>query len=864
LALDLLARPISSYNPAPFRRQGFWGRITMTTDVSVPTIDQYEKLASFYLGRHYDLEAKQQRDSLLMYDAKDLCTHAMCVGMTGSGKTGLCLSLLEEAALDGLPVICVDPKGDLSNLLLTFPELRPEDFQPWLDPGQAARKGIGIEQLADETANSWRAGLASWGISPDRIRRFQEGSDVCVYTPGSQAGMPLTVLRSFDAPPAQLLEDGDAFRERITDCASGLLALMGVPADPLRSPPHILLASILEQRWRAGQDVAIADLVGLIQRPPIQRVGVLDLEAFMPASERTALAMQLNNLLASPAFAGWLEGEPLSIERLLYTAEGQPRVSILSIAHLNDSERMFFLTILLGELLAWVRTQSGTSSLRALFYMDEVAGYFPPVANPPTKPPMLTLLKQARAFGLGITLATQNPVDLDYKGLSNIGTWFIGRLQTERDKARVLDGLEGAALQAGSGFDRRDMERLLSALGNRVFLMNNVHNTEPTLFQTRWAMSFLAGPLARGQIAQLMAARKQRAKSSAAAPSEVDDSAAAGDPATESPTVLSGAASDQRAILPPELTEWFVASERPVSLGYRGVYRPALFAKAAAHYVRAAAKVDLWRDCYCLLTDDISPDTDAWQASLWLTAAPEVLSDPESGIEFSLLPPGVTSAGLKKIGAQLKDHIYRHHPLQLYRSPLLKQFASPGTSQGEARVELGQQLRELRDRETDRIRNRYGSKFKSLENKIYTAQERVEREKSMLKQTSLSSVINLGTTVLGTFLGNKVSSRSMTSKTGSLLRGASQAAKKKSDAGRAEEALMRLQEELRQLEQDAQSEIDQLAEVYDVHRLELEVVSVPMRKADFNSKPLVLVWLPWEIGPTGECEPLFELELAEP
>jgi hypothetical protein len=387
--------------------------------------------------------------------------------------------------------------------------------------------------------------------------------------------------------------------------------------------------------------------------------------------------------------------------------------------------------------------------------------------------------------------------------------------------------------------------------------MNNVHNSEPTLFQTRWAMSFLAGPLARGQITQLMAERKQRSESPAGGD-------AAREPASDNPTASSQATSDQRATLPPELADRFVVAERPVSPGYRGVYRPALFAQAAAHYVRASANVDLWRDCYCLLTGELSPDSSTWQASLWLAEPPETGTDPQSGIGFAPLPTGVTSAGLKKLDSQLKDHMYRHHPLELYRSPLLKQFASPGSSQGEARVQLGQQLRELRDRETERIRNRYASKFKSLENKIYTAQERVEREKAMLKQTSLSSVINLGTTVLGTFLGNKVSSRSMTTKTGSLLRGASQAAKKKSDAGRAEEALMRLQEELQQLEFDAQSEIDQLAEVYDVHRLELEVVPVPMRKTDFNSKPLVLFWLPWEIGPAGESEPLFELEIAEP
>src|SRR5690606_12942136 len=215
------------------------------------------------------------------------------------------------------------------------------------------------------------------------------------------------------------------------------------------------------------------------------RVGVVDLDTFFPAKDRLALGMKLNNLLASPSFASWLAGEPLDVQRLLYTADGKPRLSILSIAHLSESERMFFVTILLNEVVAWMRTQPGTGSLRAIVYMDEVFGYFPPTANPPSKRPMLTLMKQARAYGVGCVLATQNPVDLDYKGLSNAGTWFLGRLQTERDKLRVLEGLEGASAAAGASFNRQQMEALLASLGNRVFLMNNVHEDQPVLFQDR-------------------------------------------------------------------------------------------------------------------------------------------------------------------------------------------------------------------------------------------------------------------------------------------------------------------------------------------------------------------------------------------
>jgi hypothetical protein len=468
----------------------------------------FEQLGVFYLGRRYDVDASRPTDELLLYDSKDLCTHAVCVGMTGSGKTGLCLALLEEAAIDGIPALIIDPKGDLGNLLLTFPQLRGEDFEPWIDPAEASRVGQPPAEYAAAIANRWQKGLAEWSQDGQRIQRFRESADVAIYTPGSTAGLPLTVLRSFHVPPPAVLQDAEAFREAVSTTAASLLGLLGLNADPLRSREHILVATILDRTWRGGTDLDMPGLIRAIQSPPFEQLGLVDLETAYPAKDRFELAMLLNNLLASPAYAAWLEGEPLDIQRLLYTPEGKPRLSILSIAHLSERERMFFVTILLNEVIAWMRTQSGTSSLRALLYMDEVFGYFPPTANPPSKTPMLTLMKQARAYGLGVVLATQNPVDLDYKGLSNAGTWLLGRLQTERDKQRVLDGLEGASTAAGAAFDRRKLERTLSGLGNRVFLMNNVHEDEPVVFQTRWALSYLRGPLTRDQISQLMAGRK--------------------------------------------------------------------------------------------------------------------------------------------------------------------------------------------------------------------------------------------------------------------------------------------------------------------------------------------------------------------
>jgi hypothetical protein len=483
----------------PKKKQTTTGTGSSTADAA-----EFEKLGVLYLGRPYDLAAKQAKPGWLLYDSKDLVTHAVCVGMTGSGKTGLCVGLLEEAAIDGIPAIVIDPKGDLANLLLTFPQLRGEDFAPWINEDDARKKGLSAADFAAQQAALWEKGLGDWGQSGERIKKMRDAADFAVYTPGSNAGLPVSILKSFAAPSAELLDDAELLRERIGTTVTSLLGLIGVEADPIKSREHILLSSILDSAWRAGRDLDLPALIHQIQTPPMTKVGVLDVESFFPSKERFALAMQLNNLLAAPGFAAWMEGEALDVGRMLYGPSGKPRIAIFSIAHLNDAERMFFVSLLLNQTLGWVRGQSGTTSLRAILYMDEIFGYFPPVANPPSKAPLLTLLKQARAFGLGVVLATQNPVDLDYKGLANTGTWFIGRLQTERDKARVMEGLEGAAASSGKKFDRRQMEQILAGLGNRVFLLNNVHEDAPEVFQTRWTLSYLRGPLTRTQIKQLM------------------------------------------------------------------------------------------------------------------------------------------------------------------------------------------------------------------------------------------------------------------------------------------------------------------------------------------------------------------------
>ncbi|MGB7327754.1 MAG: ATP-binding protein [Rubripirellula sp.] len=811
--------------------------------MTAPSPEVFEKLASFYLGKHYDLSSGKLQDDLLMYDAKDLCTHAMCVGMTGSGKTGLCLSLLEEAAIDGIPAICVDPKGDLANLLLAFPEMRPADFKPWLEPSDAVRKGKTLDELATDTAATWKKGLASWGQTPERVQRFKDAVDIAVYTPGSNTGLPLTVLKSFDAPPKEVLDDSDAMRERVTGAASGLLTLLGIEADPLLSREHILISSIFDHCWREGRDVSIGDLIGLIQSPPITRVGVLDLDSFMSSTDRSKLAMTLNNLLASPAFSTWLEGERLSIQRLLYTAEGKPRLSILSIAHLSDTERMFFVTILLNELLAWMRTQSGTSSLRAMFYMDEVAGYFPPVKNPPTKPPMLTLLKQARAFGLGITLATQNPVDLDYKGLSNIGTWFLGRLQTERDKARVLEGLEGASVQSGQPFDRGKMEQMLASLGNRVFLMNNVHDDGPSVFQTRWAMSFLAGPLARDQISRLMADRKAT-------------TAAAKTNSAES--VADQAAKPTRPVAPQGVSEQFLNPNVVSASDSTLIYRPAVVAEGSLHFVRSSADVDTWIDEKRMVSCAAGAPDDFWESSKPLPADADFADEPESDYQFSDLPTELLSAAnFKSLEKQFKDYLYRHHTMTLYKSPLIKEYAPAGSSEMEARNHFKQSAREALDRETEKLRDKYAAKMESINTKIQSAEERVEREAEQYNQAKMSSIISVGASILGAFLGNKVASRTNVSKMSTAARGASRAAQQRGDVVRAEETLKQLALDMQDLDVELNEELDALGKQYRVEDWELETLVIPPRKSDLKITDPWILWTPWQVDGNGIATPLY-------
>jgi len=812
---------------------------------------EYEKLGAFYLGRRYDLEESRVRDEDLLYEAKDLTTHAVCVGMTGSGKTGLCIALLEEAALDGIPAIAIDPKGDLGNLLLGFPHLRPADFLPWLDSSEAARNGRTLEEHARWTADLWRRGLAEWGQSGDRIARLREAADLAIYTPGGSAGIPLSVLRSLAAPPPQVASDEDALRERTLSAVSGLLALVGVDADPIRSREHILLSALIDRAWSEGRNLDLASLIHEIQSPPFERLGVLDLESFFPSKDRFELAMTLNNLLASPAFSAWSQGEPLDVGRLLYTAEGKPRIAIVSIAHLSDAERMFLVTILLNEVIAWMRTQPGTGSLRALLYMDEVFGYFPPTANPPSKTPMLTLLKQARAYGLGVVLATQNPVDLDYKGLSNAGTWFLGRLQTERDKARVIEGLEGASAAAGAGFDRARIERILAGLGSRVFLMNNVHEDEPVVFQTRWTLCYLCGPLTREQIARLMAEPRQ-----AVEPPSRPGSGPAAPPVSEA----APSAGSTRPVVPPEVEEYFLPVAGRAGTRGRLVYRPAALGVATLHYTKAGTDIDFWRSVALLapVRGDEALRMPWDDASLLEQGAPGLEDRPEEGAQFASLPSAAARpATYARWSKMLRTHLYRSFPLRVWRCADPRGISRPGQSEGEFRAQLRQLLHEERDLELEKLRKRYAPKLARLTERIRKAEERVERERSQYQQQKTQTVISVGATVLGALFGRKLGSLGNVGRATTAARGAGRAARERADVARARDDADALRQQLEELEAEFQGRLGAARDQLGDEDVVCEELPIRPRKADLAVERVALVWTPWRVGAEGIAEPDF-------
>jgi hypothetical protein len=833
---------------------------------------EFEKLGAFYLGAEH--AGGEDLDQLVMYDARDLTTHAVCIGMTGSGKTGLCLDLLEEAAMDRVPAIIIDPKGDITNLLLTFPDLRPEDFQPWVNVDDARRKGMEIGEFAAAQADLWRKGLGKWGQSGERIRTLRETTDFAIYTPGSDAGIPVSVMSSFAAPGGDWDGDAEYLRERVSGTVSGILGLIGVDADPVQSREHILLANIFEHHWKAGRDLDLATLILAIQDPPVRRLGVFDVDTFFPQKERMRLAMQLNNLIAAPGFQSWVEGQPLDIPAFLSTPDGRPRHSIFYIAHLSDAERMFFVTMLLNQVITWMRAQSGTTSLRALLYMDEIFGFLPPVAEPPSKRPFLTLFKQARAYGLGVVLTTQNPVDLDYKALTNAGTWFIGRLQTERDKMRVLEGLEAAAADAGQALGRDELDNLISSLDKRVFLLHNVHEDAPVTFRTRWAMSYLRGPLTRDQVAHLMAEREPDAPGTAAAATAAPrDAPGDGQPATVRAATAgraAGRAADAGEIgdgatdlasTPPALAAGLRQVYLPLGVGRTAValeienrlgastgiegsqvvYHPGVLGVGSVHFLHKKSGAAATEE-FALLARPDAQDVIRWDVA-------DVVGSPQSEWEdspghsdarFAFLPEAMNQESEVNAAAKdLADHLYRARRLTLHHSPDVDAFSEPGETPQEFRLRLTQAARERRDAEVDKIEDRYEKQLTRLGERLRRAQAMLDKREAEASARKRETLVSIGESVVGMFLGRRSSRTASAS-----LRRMRMSSSAKMRAEEAEENIEALQAEVQAMNEKLAEEVAEITARWDQAALELEEVAVNPRRADVDISYVAIGWAP--------------------
>jgi len=825
----------------------------------------------FFIGRVFDAQKGEITQDGLFYDPANLTTHAVVTGMTGSGKTGLCVAMLEEAALKKIPAIVIDPKGDLTNLLLHFPDLLPADFEPWIDPEEARRAGKTTAAQSEETAAKWKDGLAQWGLGRENLLALQSAVEFGVYTPGSTSGTPVNILASFQAPSVPWEANQEILREEIASSVTALLALIGLTnIDPLRSREHILLSNILEKAWSQGQSLDLTSLIMQVQKPSFERLGAFPLESFFPQKDRFDLAMLLNNFLASPSFQTWLQGQTLDIEALLYTPDGKPRHSIFYLAHLSETERMFFVTLLYAAIEAWMHTQRGTGGLRMLVYFDEVLGYLPPVANPPSRPVMLRMIKQARAFGVGLILATQNPVDLDYKALSNAGTWVIGRLQTERDKARLLEGLQNA----GGTLDTATFDKLLSGLGKRVFLLQSVYLKQPVLFSSRWALNYLAGPLTRTQIPGLMklpgvAQGVTSAGSEYAGAATEHRTKPAADVSQSARQAAEGVV-DVRPAVPGSVAEFFLTDGLDIADAARAagwssesaprsegmLYKPALVAQAEVRYLSSKLRQEVIQNKTAVVKD-VEGGFVRWEEH---TSRPlergELRTQPQAGSKFELLPDFLSDARrLNDFNKDYTDWLYRTGAINLRVNEALKVTAGPDVSAAEFRELCSEAARKLADADIQKLEKTYDQKMETLKRKIERQRLEVEEQESKLNSRRLEEGLAAGELVLGLLgkrrksLSGSVSKRRMTSQAKAALE-------------QEQQELGALEAQLKDLESEKTKELAEMRDRWAEQVKEINEISLSPNKKDIYVGTFGVLWLPYYLVKRGgrlEQLPAFEL-----
>lgn len=809
---------------------------------------------NFYLGRVYDLKKEKSTEPVL-YDSADLTTHGVVFGMTGSGKTGLCISILEEAALQGIPALMIDPKGDITNMLLHFPNLQPADFEPWVNPDEARRSGKTVIETAEVISGVWAKGLADWGIGPERIQALADAAEFAVYTPGSDAGYPVSILASLKAPKEDWGRNKESIRERIASTATAILGLVGFDeVDPVKSREHILLANLFENAWSQGKDLDLGDLIRQVQNPPLVKLGVLDLNQFFPQKDRSTLALRLNNILAAPSFQTWLEGTPLDIDALLFTKSGKPRHSVFLLSHLSDAERMFFVTLLYSAVEAWMRNQPGTSALRALVYFDEIHGYLPPVAQPPSKAPMLRMLKQARAFGVGQLLATQNPVDVDYKALSNAGSWFIGKLQADRDKERLLDGLEGAAPGA---FKRSDYDKQISALDKRVFLLHNVHEDKPVVFYTRWAMNYLAGPLTRNQIPALNAlagapvARIAPKKDKAMNPNS--DSGGLG----SRPVVPSGV---QEVLLPSSLSleAAVAASKRELPAGAKRVglaYRPAILGQAQVRFLQRKYNIDSEGNKAALVTD--VPGRGLRWEDFEHDAFDErkLEGSPQEDAQFGELT-GVLAdeQALKLLERDFADWAYRASEVQIWANDGLKIYGGPELTREQFLAKVEQEAQTLREVEVEKTKAKFDMKLKTLQRRLEKEKRELSSDETKAGQRKMEEMGTHLENVIGLFAGSR--RRLTTSLTKRRM-----SAEADASVTESKETIAELEKEMQELGEEIQDALEDVHNRWDTAALVVTQVPLTPARSDVYVSTFGVAWLPYHRVDVGGREveiPAFE------
>ena len=826
-----------------------------------------------FLGKLYNTK-NQLTDEKMFYNPSDLNTHCVITGMTGSGKTGLGILMLEEIALKKIPAIIIDPKGDLTNLLLHFPDMTGKDIAPWLDQEAPVRAGKELYEYANEKATEWKEGQANWGYGPEDINALSE-VDYTLFTPGSSIGNPVNIMASFSAPESSVIYNDEAIREEISTAVTALLGLLGYNnIDPLKSKEHILLSNIIESYWTLGKDVTLVDLINAVNDPPFDTLGALSIDKIYPPKERFSLALQINNFLASPTFKAWNEGPGLDIGSLIKNKDDKPRFNIFYLQHLSDQEKMFFVTMLYSQIEAWMRNQTGTGNLRLAVYFDEIAGYVPPTANPSSKPVIMRMMKQARAFGVGLILATQNPVDIDYKGLSNAGTWFVGRLQTEQDKNRLLDGLT----TTDGNINRSDADKLISDLKKRAFLYMNVHENGLKVLSTRWTLNYLAGPLTKNLIpklyneglcipyteedakaAKLHAAYKNRETDDDSnlnlLSEDIDEINAS---LKENENMEEELKEGQRPNIAATINEYFMpAGKRPAecdSDGAQVTYIPVWIAQAEIRAEKDKYNFSLRTVKAAEIEDDDLRGTSVrWDEYMCDPFdLKEMMGRPEFSDAYFQTPPAwMQDAKLARTyETDFVNYLYRDASIMVWGNEKLGVFADEDDTEDEFLEKCREKIEALSSAEIEKVKKTHEAQLDKLEAKLKKLNVSLEEKQNQVKQRGVQTAAAAGELILSLFQKRKKSVSSSLTKV-------SQTSNAKKAQEKVELDIEAVTEQIQSAIDDYEGKLEEIEKKWD-EILDLnKQVKISVAKKDIYVDAFGICWTPYYTNSLGKLVKAF-------